>query len=240
MDMMREPEMAEQIQDVGKRLAGRYAADLVEEGMIVGLGTGSTVLYAMERLAERMGEGLSLYGVPTSYQAEMRARSFGIPLASLEDCCELDIAIDGADQVDPSLRLIKGRGAAQTRERCIAEVAQRLVIVVDERKVVDSFSAPVPVEAIPFAVPLVVSRLTGMGGWPVIREGVRKDGPVITDNGHWVIDCTFPSIGDPEALETAINTLPGVLSCGLFCEFAEKTTVVIGEKEGIRTLHAEI
>ena len=238
--MKRDPEMTEQLQDVGKRLAGRYAADLVEEGMVVGLGTGSTVLFAMERLAERMNEGLSLCGVPTSYQAELRARTFGIPLTSLAECCELDLAIDGADQVDPSLRLIKGRGAAQTRERCIAEAARRLVIVVDERKVVGSFSAPVPVEVISFAVPLVASRLAGMGGSPVVREGVSKDGPVITDNGNWVIDCTFPSIDDPDALETAINTLPGVLSCGLFCEFAEKTTVVIGEKEGIRTLHAEI
>jgi ribose 5-phosphate isomerase A len=103
-----------------------------------------------------------------------------------------------------------------------------------------AFSAPVPVEVLPFAVPLVACRLTGMGGWPVIREGVNKDGPVVTDNGNWIIDCTFSSIDDPEALETAINTLPGVLSCGLFCEFAKKTTVVIGEKEGIRTLHAEI
>jgi ribose 5-phosphate isomerase A len=232
--------MTEQKHDVGKRLAGRYAADLVEEGMIVGLGTGSTVLYAMERLAERMNEGLTIHGIPTSFQAEMRARTYGIPMVSLEDCCELDIAIDGADQVDPSLRLIKGRGAAQTRERCIAEAAGRLVIVVDERKMTAEFSAPVPVEVLPFAVPLVACRLTGMGGWPTVREGVNKDGPVVTDNGNWIIDCTFSSIEDPEALETAINTLPGVLSCGLFCEFAKKTTVVIGEKEGIRTLHAEI
>lgn len=232
--------MTGQLQDEGKRLAGRHAADLVEEGMIVGLGTGSTVLYAMERISERMGEGLSVWGVPTSYQAEMRARSLGIPLVSLEDCCELDLAIDGADQVDPFLRLIKGRGAAQTRERCIAEAARKLVIVVDERKMTDSFSAPVPVEVIPFAVPLVANRLTGMGGWPTIREGINKDGPVITDNGNWVIDCTFPSIGDPEVLETAINTLPGVLCCGLFCEFAAKTTVIIGGMGGIRVLHAEM
>ncbi|MDG6255968.1 MAG: ribose-5-phosphate isomerase RpiA [Methanomicrobiaceae archaeon] len=232
--------MAEQIQDEGKRLAGRHAADLVEEGMIIGLGTGSTVLYAMERLAERMNEGLFFCGVPTSYQAELRARAFGIPQTSLADCCELDLAIDGADQVDRSLRLIKGRGAAQTRERCIAEAARRLVIVVDEGKLTDTFSAPVPVEVLPFAVPLVARRLTGMGGSPVIREGVAKDGPVITDNGNWVIDCTFSSMDDPEALETAINTLPGVLSCGLFCEFAGKTTVLIGEKEGIRTLQTEI
>jgi ribose 5-phosphate isomerase A len=215
-----------------KRLAGYRAANLVEDGMVVGLGTGSTVLFSMERLAERIGEGLKIAGVPTSFQAAMRARTFGIPLVTLDDYSEIDIAIDGADQVDPVKNLIKGRGAAQTRERCVADAAERFIVVVDTSKITDILNAPVPVEVIPFASRLVIERLTRLGGTPVIRDGVKKDGPVITDNGNWIIDCSFGDIDDPAGMEAKINTLPGVLSCGIFAEFGEKTTVIVGEKEG--------
>jgi ribose 5-phosphate isomerase A len=222
--------------DRAKQRAGYQAADLVEDGMIIGLGTGSTVFYAMERLAERIREGLTVAGVPTSYQAELRARACGIPVVTLEDCCDLDCAIDGADQIDPDRFLIKGRGAAQTRERCVAEASRRLFIVADTGKLTDVLSAVVPVEVIPFAARLVMERLTGMGGFPAVREGIRKDGPVITDNGNWIIDCDFGPIEDPRTLQAAINNLPGVLCCGIFTEFSEKTVVIIGENEGTRLI----
>ncbi|SCL76063.1 Ribose-5-phosphate isomerase A [Methanoculleus chikugoensis] len=220
-------------QAVSKRNAGHRAAEEVADGMVVGLGTGSTVFFAMERLGERIAEdGLSIAGVPTSYQAAIRARRYGIPLASLDEHPELDIAIDGADQVDPALRLIKGRGAALLREKCVCDAARRAVIVVDGTKMVETLDAPVPVEVLPFAVETVSRRLTALGADPVLREGVKKDGPVVTDNGNFIVDCSFGTIRDPGRLETAIAAIPGALECGLFSAYTEKITVIVGEEKG--------
>jgi ribose 5-phosphate isomerase A len=219
-----------------KREAGYYAAGIVEDGMVVGLGTGSTIAFAMERIAERIKEGLRIQGVPTSYQAEIRARDLAIPLTTLEDYPELDLAIDGADQVDGRLCLIKGRGAALTREKCVAAAAEELVIVVDESKITTILNAPVPVEVIPFALRPVMLGIRALGGDPVLRQGIRKDGPVITDNGNFVLDCSFGSIDDPGRLEGLLSLMPGVLSCGLFCAFTDKTTVVVGRRDGCREL----
>lgn len=221
---------------IEKKLAGYRAAEYVEDGMVVGLGTGSTVLYAMEQLASRVKDGLRIQGVPTSFQASMRAREFGIPLTSLEDHPTIDIAIDGADQVDQMKNLIKGRGAAQTRERVVAWAAERFIVVVDAGKLTRTLSAPVPVEVLSFSVPLVLRQLKKMGGSPEIRQAEKKDGPVITDNGNWIIDCNFGTIDDPETMEAEINSLPGVLSCGIFSEFKNKTSVIVGEKEGVRII----
>jgi ribose 5-phosphate isomerase A len=219
-----------------KRRAGNMAAEIVEDGQVIGLGTGSTVAFALERLSERIIGGLRCSGVPTSLQTAQRARALGIPLTTLDDHAVLDIAIDGADQVDAAFRLIKGGGAAQTREKCVADVAGRLVIVVDQSKIVETLSAPVPIEVLPFAVPFVFRCLLGMGGQPMIREGVRKDGPVITDNGNMVIDCGFGEILDPKTLESRIQCLPGVLSCGIFSQYTEKTVVICGEPGQARVL----
>ena len=218
--------------DPGKRAAGRAAADRVEDGMIVGLGTGSTVFFAMERLAERIDGGLSVSGIPTSYQAEDRARTLGIPLATLQDFPAPDIAIDGADLVDPGKRLIKGRGGALTREKCVAYAARRLVIVVDQGKCMQELTGVVPVEVLPFAVLPVLLAVEALGAKPVLREGPAKDGPVITDNGNFILDCTFPKIKDPGRLETALDAIPGVISSGLFTRSAAKTEVLVGKADG--------
>ena len=216
-----------------KKAAGRYAADQVADGMAVGLGTGSTVMYALERLSARIrDEGLGVVGVPTSHQTAIRAREFRIPLSTLDEYPGLDLAIDGADQVDTARNLIKGRGGALLRERCVAEAAERFLVVVDEGKMVQTLSGVVPVEVIPFAATLVSGRLTRMGGIPALREGEKKDGPVMTDNCNWIIDCRFGPIGEPASLEDAINTIPGVVSCGIFAEFREKTAVAVGKKDG--------
>jgi ribose 5-phosphate isomerase A len=215
-----------------KREAGYEAAGLVRDGMVIGLGTGSTVLYAMERLGVLVREGLSVTGVPTSFQAAIRAREFGIPLTTLDECPVLDLAIDGADQVDPCRRLIKGRGAAHTREKCVAAAAKQLVIVVDSSKIVSILDAPVPVEVLPFALTPVCQAVTRLGGRPVLREGSGKDGPVVTDNGNLILDCMFGRITEPEEWEDRLTSLPGVLSCGLFTRFCEKTTVLAGESGG--------
>ena len=222
--------------DVAKQAAGICAAEMVEDGMVIGLGTGSTVLFAMQKLSEKVRDGLDITGVPTSFQAAMRARELGIPLATLDDYPVLDLAIDGADQVDPVFRVIKGRGAAQLREKCVASAAGRFIIVADPGKIVQLLDAAVPLEVLPFAVTPVLSALKGLGGDPVLREGQKKDGPVITDNGNMVIDSRFGSIHQPEQLELSLTTIPGVLSCGLFCGFTKKTTVIVGDASGARIL----
>ena len=218
-----------------KTAAGFRAADMVEDGMVIGLGTGSTVFYMIERLSVRIREeGLKVSGIPTSFQTAIRAREYGIPLATLDDYPAIDLAIDGADEVDPRLNLIKGRGAAHLREKCVAAAAFRFIVVVDEQKVVSRLHAPVPVEILPFAITPVLAQLRGLGCKPVIREGVRKDGPVITDNGNFIADCSFYSIENPALLEAEIAKIPGVMESGLFTEFADKTTVIIGNEKECR------
>jgi ribose 5-phosphate isomerase A len=220
-----------------KRAAGYRAADMIEDGMVVGLGTGSTVYFAIERLSERVRAGLRITGIPTSFQTALRAREAAIPLTTLDDNPAIDIAIDGADEVDPKLRLIKGRGAAHLREKCVAAAAKHFVVVVDEQKMVKILgAAPVPVEVLPFAIMPVLNELRRLGCVPVIREAVRKDGPVITDNGNFVVDCTFAAIGSPEKLETDLAAIPGVVESGLFCGFVKKTTVIIGGQKKVKII----
>ncbi len=214
-----------------KRAAGYQAAGMVEDEMVIGLGTGSTVLYMIERLSGRVRDGLSVSGVPTSYQTAMKAREYGIPLTTLDDNPVLDLAIDGADQIDPQLRMIKGRGAALTREKCVAAAAFRFIVVADDAKMVSRLSGVVPVETIPFATKTAMGQLRGLGCRPFIREAVKKDGPVITDNGNFIVDCQFDEIADPAALEAALAMIPGVVESGLFTRFSKNTTVIIGNEK---------
>jgi ribose 5-phosphate isomerase A len=216
---------------VAKCAAGYLAADMVEDGMILGLGTGSTVFYALERLSSRVQEGLKISGVPTSYQTALRARESGIALITLDEAPVLDLAIDGADQVDSHLRLIKGRGAALTKEKCVAAAALRLVVVIDEQKKVPFLSGVVPVEVMPFAIRPVLNHLRSLGCIPRLRDAIKKDGPVITDNGNFIVDCEFGKIVHPEELEDNLVRIPGVIESGLFCDFTQKTTVIVGNKK---------
>jgi len=220
---------------VAKKNAGKYAAGLVNDADIVGLGTGSTVFYMLEELSVRIkgDECLTVWGVSTSFQTEQRAIECGVLPTTLAKDPVLDIAIDGADQIDPTFQVIKGRGAAQTRERTVASAAEKFVIVADESKCVDVLSAPVPVEVMPFSLPVVLKELDLLGGEPVVRQGVKKDGPVISDNGNIILDVSFGEIADPALLEIKINFMPGVVSCGIFTEFTGKTTVVVGTEEGV-------
>jgi len=215
-----------------KRAAGERAAEMVEDGMVVGLGTGSTVKYAMERLSERQKEGVRILGIPTSLQTAILARELGIPLTTLDDHPDPEIAIDGADQVDRGKRLIKGRGAALTREKIVAAAAARLVIVVDGGKMVDQLHGVVPTEVLPFALTPVLASLKTLGAVPVVRDGVAKDGPVISDNGGIIVDAGFGPIKNPEDLERAITMIPGVICTGLFTAFLQKTSVVVGGEKG--------
>jgi ribose 5-phosphate isomerase A len=212
-----------------KRAAGEAAADLVKSGMVVGLGTGSTVAWTIKRLGERVKQkGLDFYGVPTSFQAENLAIDSRIRLTSLNQHPQLDLAIDGADQIDANLFVIKGGGAAHTREKVVSCSAQRFVIVADESKFVEKLSWPVPVETLPFAARLVERRLKELGGKPVLRLGKMKDGPVITDNGN------FGVIVDPEALAAKISPIPGVVEHGIFDNLDELYLARAGGVEIIR------
>ncbi len=218
-----------------KREAGEAAAELVRNGMVVGLGTGSTVAWTIKRLGERVREeGLDFYGVPTSFQAEQLAIESKIRLTSLNQHPVLDLAIDGADQVDRDLMVIKGGGAAHTREKVVSCSARTFVIVADQSKFVERLTWPVPVEVIPIAFRLVERLLDEMGGKPVLRQGLRKDGPVITDNGNFVMDVDFGTIEEPSSLAAKISPIPGVVEHGIFDNLDELYLARAGDVVRIR------
>jgi len=212
-----------------KRAAAEAAARRVTSGMVVGLGTGSTAIHAVPSLAERLktGELRDIRAIPTSFQSLMLARQLGIPLVDLDQIERIDIAIDGADEVAPDLTLIKGAGAAQTREKIIAALADDFTVVVDESKLVDRLGSkmPVPVEVLPFAVGPVTRAIERLGGSPTLRMAVKKAGPVVTDQGNLVIDARFAEIRDPAGLERALKMIPGTLENGLFVGLARRAFV---------------
>lgn len=220
----------------GKRLAGRQAADMVESGMVLGLGTGSTVYFTLERLGERIrAEGLRITGVPTSQQTVALAENFGIPLTDLAAVSGLDLDIDGADQVHPEGHLIKGGGAALLREKIVAFHSHRFIVVVDDGKLADAAGFgrfPLPVEVIPWNWEATARRLADLGCTPVLRQ---KDGaPVRTDNGNLILDMPFGCIADPPGLARALDGIPGVAEHGLFIGLT--SLVLAGGAGGVRTL----
>jgi ribose 5-phosphate isomerase A len=224
---------------VMKQEVGKAAAALVQSDTIVGLGTGSTTAYAIEYLGHRLksGELQNIKGIPTSFQAEVLAKQYGIPLTTLDAVDHIDIAIDGADEVDPQKNLIKGGGAAHTREKIVDTLAAQFVVVVDGNKLVDTLGSTflLPVEVIPMAIAPVMRAIEKLGGKPELRMGIKKAGPVITDQGNMVIDVKFDSIDNPAELEKTLNNIPGVLENGLFVGVADK--VLIGEvKDGQPTV----
>lgn len=214
-----------------KQEVGKAAADRVKSNSIVGLGTGSTTAYAIQYLGERLqkGELTNVVGVPTSFQAEVLAKKYGIPLTTLDAIDHIDIAIDGADEVDPQKNLIKGGGAAHTREKVVDSLADQFIVVVDSGKLVEKLGSTflLPVEVIPMAVTPVMRKLEQLGGKPELRMGIKKAGPVVTDQGNLVIDVKFDSIDNPEELEKTINNMPGVLENGLFVGVAD--VILVGE-----------
>ena len=224
-------------QEVGKAAAARVKSD-----SIVGLGTGSTTAYAIEYLGERLSKGeiKNIVGVPTSFQAEVLAKQYGIPLTTLDAIDHIDIAIDGADEVDPQKNLIKGGGAAHTREKVVDSLANEFVVVVDGGKLVDKLGSSflLPVEVIPMAVTPVTNSLMKLGGKPELRMGIKKAGPVVTDQGNLVIDVKFDNIDNPAELEKTINNLPGVLENGLFVGVAD--VVLVGEIKDGKPVISEI
>lgn len=199
-----------------KKEAGEKAAEYVKDSMVVGLGTGSTVEWTIRKLGQRVQEGLDIIGIPTSIRSEKLAKEMNIPLSTLLEQPIIDLTIDGADEVDPKLNLIKGLGGALTREKIVASCSKKEIIVVDDSKIVTILGtkAPVPVEILPFAWNTCKIALEKLDAEPNIR--MVDDKKYITDNGNYILDCRFNGITNPDNLEMLINNIPGVVENGLF------------------------
>ena len=213
-----------------KAVAARRAADEVRDGMVVGLGTGSTAAVLVAALGERVRQGLRFIGVPTSEATARQARELGIPLATLEERPRLDLDIDGADEVDPAGDLIKGLGGALLREKIVAVASARLVIMVDESKRVGRLGekAPVPVEVVRFGWRRTADALRALGAEPVLRGG--QGSAFVTDGGNYILDCRFPGTRDLAALAGPVKALVGVVEHGLFTGM--RPSVLIGHADG--------
>ncbi|AEH60965.1 ribose 5-phosphate isomerase [Methanosalsum zhilinae DSM 4017] len=213
-----------------KEIVGKAAANVIEDGMVVGLGTGSTTAYAIKELGRRVfEENLEILAVPTSYQSEMLSIEAGIPLTTLSQHPVLDIAIDGADQIDSDLNAVKGGGGAHTREKVVSMSANHFIVVVDESKISDRLDHYIPVEVLSYSRNLVCNQIKTLGGNPTTRMATRKDGPVITDNGNFIIDASFGVIEDPLSLSKELSGCTGVVEHGIFHNVSE---VYIGKKDG--------
>lgn len=206
--------------DQEKEAAARASLKYVENGMVVGLGTGSTAAHFIKLLGERVRDGLRIRGIPTSDRSRELAQSLGIPLTTLDECQEIAVTVDGADEVDPKLRLIKGGGGALLREKIVASATKQLVIVADASKQVQRLGQfPLPVEVIKFAQALVAQRITALGAKVRVRTG--DDGrPYITDENNHILDCRFGEIRDPDELSRELSAMPGVVEHGLFIDMA--------------------
>jgi ribose 5-phosphate isomerase A len=214
-----------------KRLAASEAVKHVKDGLVIGLGSGSTAAYAIAELGDRMKhEELDVLAVPTSYQAFMLAVEQKIPVTTLEEHPTIDLTIDGADQIDRHLNLIKGMGGALTREKIVASASKRFIIIADKSKTVEVLGEsnhPIPLEVIPFAARTIMLRIKKMEGIPVLRQGKGKVGPVITDNGNVVVDAYFGLIHAPAKLENRLR-MPGLVETGLFVKMADLAYIGTG------------
>jgi len=198
-----------------KQIVGEKAAEFVKDGMVVGIGTGSTVFYTIQKLGQLVKEGLSIKGIPTSVQTEELAKELGIPLTSFSEIESIDIAIDGADEVNSELELIKGGGGALLREKIIARAAKTFIVVADSSKRVGKLGAfRLPVEVIPFGYEMTEKHIRAIGLVPEIR--LNRENPFITENGNYIFDCEISEHVQPERLERMLNMIPGVVENGLF------------------------
>jgi ribose 5-phosphate isomerase A len=235
------------LQNQMKRAVAEAAVEQFRDGMIVGLGSGSTAALMIQGLGQRLASGQlkDIVGVTTSFQGEVLAAELGIPLLSLNAVDRIDLAIDGADEVDPSFQLIKGGGACHVQEKLVAARADRFIVVVDSTKLVDRLNLGflLPVEVLPGAWRQVQQQLAALGGKAELRMAQRKAGPVVTDQGNLVLDVTMNGgISDPAALESTVNNIPGVLENGLFVDLVDE--VLVGEitngKAGVRSLEKQL
>jgi ribose 5-phosphate isomerase A len=230
------PEKVTWREEAKKRVA-LEAVKHVEDGFVVGLGSGSTAAYVIQEIGRQiLKQGLRVMGVPSSSQAMIVAVQSGVPLTTLDEHPVLDLAIDGADQIDQKLNLIKGGGGALTREKIVASAAKQFVVVADETKLVEKLGADcrVPVEVLPFALATATADIKELGGRSLLRESKGKVGAVVTDNGNYIVDVDFGAIADAEELNRRLKFIPGVIETGLFIGMAD--LVYLGKQDGISRL----
>ncbi|TNE37116.1 MAG: ribose-5-phosphate isomerase RpiA [Alphaproteobacteria bacterium] len=218
-------------EDEQKQAAAAKAVDYIEEGMVIGLGTGSTAAKMVDLVGARVKAGLKITGVPTSEATANQARNLGIPVVGLDEVEEIDLTIDGTDEVDPEGRLIKGGGGAHLREKIVASLSKKMIVIAEAKKRVAKLGAfKLPVEVIRFAAPALKSRLDALGCTAALR--LTKDGtPFVTDEGNYIYDCDFKVIKDPEGIALTLSTLPGVVEHGLFIGYPD--IVIIGTDSGV-------
>lgn len=217
-----------------KRLAGEYAADFIKDEMKIGLGTGSTVYWTIQKLGQLVSEGLTIQAVPTSIETKQLAQQLSIPLISLSDIDYLDLTIDGADEINPDLQLIKGGGGALLREKIVATSSQKLIIIADESKLVTHLGTfPLPIEIVPFAWEQTAKRIRSFGCQTILR--MQNNQPFITDNGNLILDCVFPNqITKPIETHQQLKMITGVIETGLFINMVDKA--IIATENGIKKL----
>lgn len=226
-----------------KRMAAERAMEFVSDGMRLGLGTGSTAAQFVELLGERVEEGLRVVGVPTSEATRLQAERLNIPLTTLDDEPFLDLTIDGADEVDPVLRLIKGGGGALLREKIVATSSEMMVVIADETKAVETLGTfPLPLEVIPFGWIATRDMVTMLAAdascHGQVERRMNNDGtPFLTDSGNFILDCEFNSIPEPEALDDALKLIPGVVENGLFIGIAD--VAIFASENGVRLIEAD-
>ncbi|MEI2402650.1 ribose-5-phosphate isomerase RpiA [Niallia taxi] len=210
----------------------KAAVDYVKDGMVVGLGTGSTVYYTILKIGEMIKQGMKVQGVATSVQTEKLAEEQGIPLLTLDEVDSIDVAIDGADEIDHHFYAIKGGGGALLREKIIAKASNKFIVVADSKKVVQKLgSFPLPVEVVPFGLRKTESYIQRFGCQTVLR--MKGDTPYVTDNGNYIIDCTFDVIADPKQLEKDLNNITGVVENGLFIDMVKDVITINEDKQAI-------
>jgi ribose 5-phosphate isomerase A len=220
--------------DLQKKRAAEYAVAQIENGMKVGLGTGSTARFAVAALGERQRkEGIKVKAVPTSEATKKQAEEEGIAVVSFDHIDRLDMCFDGADEADPQLNLTKGGGGALLREKVVAFVSAKFYCIVDSAKLVDKLHAfPLPIEIVPFAQKMVEREVRALGGEPTLRQ---KDGKTyVTDNGLWILDCRFPPIDNPPLLAKAFSSIPGIAEHGLFCGMVHE--LIVGTDDGVKVI----
>jgi len=222
-------------EDAKKRVA-LEAVKHVKDGFVVGLGSGSTAAFAIQELGRMVKQkDLHILGVPSSSQAKILAVNSGIPLTTLDEHPVLDLTIDGADEVDKNLDMIKGGGGALTREKIVASSAKQVIIVADESKLVEKLGKfKVPIEVLPFALAPVTNAIKDLGGKPLLRESKGKVGAVVTDNGNYILDVDFGLIDNTKALDEKLKRIPGVIETGLFIGLTNR--VYLGKFDGITQL----
>ncbi len=211
-----------------KRRSAEAACEYVKDGMIVGLGTGSTAEFAVKKIGELVRNGLSIRGIPTSDSTKILAESEGIPLIDFSETMFIDLTIDGADEIDANLNMIKGGGAALLREKIVASASREEIIIVSVSKLVQQLGAfPLPVEVIPFGWQVVFNQLESLQGNPELR--LKQGQPSVTDQGNFIVDCHFRKIENPEQLEQNLNMIPGVVENGLFINLCTRMIMADGE-----------